>query len=512
MSSRSKQAISTRSIDDILMALNWWGRYQKVQFVLLMLSVLAVVMHSMSVVFIGNFSFIPCIEKMYLYPSIIVGRDAEHRCAEPPGRSMFYGNANPNSNNITDISGYNDSTSVLYNIDTPSSMNGTTTKYGKCKVRTYDSSGRQISSVQCPYGYQYSEPRDRTYGRKTVHILCHTFLFLLAVTTAFSPNFIVFTVVRFFTGAAQQGTALTASVLNIEQLPTAHRALVSQVGIFMHPTSLLSLGLVAYLTREINWRYAQLAMSAFSVYVLVQWWITDESLRWLVANGRTKEAERNIRKAARQNKTDVRKAMKLFNQDTQPIFLNWTKKVDMDQQVDNKDKNEHSDSEPMTGSQKSQKPDQEEDHVGFLKAIRNPTVLKVQIICCLIWFADSASYYGLIMTSTTLVDDLYLGYTVNILVELPAALAYVLLINRFADSASYYGLIMTSTTLVDDLYLGYTVNILVELPAALAYVLLINRIGRLRCIYIFNSIGGISLLTAVGLSTFTAAGEVDTEI
>ena len=46
---------------------------------------------------------------------------------------------------------------------------------------------------------------------------------------------------------------------------------------------------------------------------------------------------------------------------------------------------------------------------------------------------------------------------------------------RFADCATYYGLIMTSTSLVDDLYLGYTVNILVELPAAVTYVLLINR-------------------------------------
>ncbi|KAK3795165.1 hypothetical protein RRG08_028364 [Elysia crispata] len=461
-SSERVVAVSTKSVDDVLLALNWWGRYQKVQFVMLMLPVLACVMHSMSVVFIG--------------------RDAEHRCAAPGSTNHWRGSTNINSTIIISRI-YDNNTDLGYSVD-PSFTNGTVTKYGKCRIRTFDSSGRQISSAKCPQGYQYSEPRDRTFvsewnlvceqetlsdfsqmvmaigmtlgavvfsflsdrfGRKVIYMFCHTILFLVAVATAFTPNFVVFTILRFFTGATQQGTALTTSVLNIEQLPTAHRALPAV------------LGLVAYLTRDINWRYAQLLMSAFSVYVLIQWWITDESLRWLVANGRTRQAEKNIRKAARQNGTDVSRVLKVFRQETQPVLLPQTNKSET-----GFGKTGLSDSEQNEASEKPC-PSEQEKPISFLQAIRHKTVLKVLVICCCIWFADSVSYYGLIMTSTSLVDDLYLGYTVNILVEL---------------------------------------------PAALAYVMLINRIGRLKCIYIFNTIGGLSLLTAVCLSTIPGAESI----
>lgn len=39
---------------------------------------------------------------------------------------------------------------------------------------------------------------------------------------------------------------------------------------------------------------------------------TDESLRWLVANGRVKEAERILRKAAALNGADIKKVLHVF--------------------------------------------------------------------------------------------------------------------------------------------------------------------------------------------------------
>ncbi|GFN79400.1 solute carrier family 22 member 4 [Plakobranchus ocellatus] len=483
-----KRAAKGAAVDDALLALNWWGFYQKLQFLMLMTPVLATVMHSMSVVFIG--------------------RNAEHTCAPPPDlkhkgtfKNQWYGTGNVN-NILTNISqphaGYNTSSSLF---------NHTITSYEKCNVKIRDNTGRLLSSEKCPYGYLYSEPKDWTfvsewdlvcekealsdlsqmvmatgmtvgafvfsslsdrqvdkvhwlevlvYGRKIVYMLVHNLLFFLAIATAFAGDFVTFTTLRFFTGAAQQGVALVSFVLITEQLPTLHRALPSQAGSFLHPTSLLTLGFVAYLTREVSWRYTQLLLSAFSVYVLVQWWIVDESLRWLVANNRTKEAEKLIKKAARQNKVEPKKVLGVFYQESSPAFVPLASKADTD--ICEK-------SEPEMVNSKENHPfekttEQSGEQAGLLEALKNKNVLKVTAICCYMWFADSASYYGLIMTSSSLVDDLYIGYTVNVLVEL---------------------------------------------PAAIAFVLLINRIGRLKCIYIFNTIGGLSLLIAVCLSTIPAA-------
>lgn len=42
------------------------------------------------------------------------------------------------------------------------------------------------------------------FGRKRIHIACHTVLFAIAMATAFVPNFTSFAIMRMLTGAFQQ--------------------------------------------------------------------------------------------------------------------------------------------------------------------------------------------------------------------------------------------------------------------------------------------------------------------
>ncbi|PVD19648.1 hypothetical protein C0Q70_20138 [Pomacea canaliculata] len=70
---------------------------------------------------------------------------------------------------------------------------------------------------------------------------------------------------------------------------------------------------------------------------------------------------------------------------------------------------------------------------------------------------------------------------------------------------TYYGLSMTSVSLADDMYLGFLLTTLVEIPGVAAFYLTIDRWGRRKCCIIYHIIAGVSLLLSVVLSA--VAGE-----
>ncbi|GFN75016.1 organic cation transporter protein [Plakobranchus ocellatus] len=422
-------------MDNVLEQLGWMGCYQKVQFILLMLPVVDTAMHMMSFIFIG--------------------RNFEHKCA------------------VVDIpySTTNDINSTL------------SVMYGQCSV-TVTNLSETIFSSSCKNGYEYSMPQDRSfltewdlvcekdalsevtqtvmavgmmlgsslfmamadkYGRKPVFVGSHICLFGTAVALAFAPGYVVFLGLRFFLGAFQQGVGLISCLMLIELIPTEKRALPTQVGCIFWPFSLLLLGFVCYLCRDLSWRHTELVLAAISVYSLVQWWIIEESLRWLDVNGKTERAERIIRMAAERNGVDSERVLKLYRDDARPLLLKPMTKVE----TDGMNVNGHIDEATLNGSKPP--PPQAQDsgttgdgpdklvestapvpnsELSFSTFLKNRDIFTLIAINCYIWFADSVAYYGLIMTSSTLSDNLYLGYTLNILAELPAGLALLTLINR----------------------------------------------------------------------------------
>ncbi|XP_059159012.1 organic cation transporter protein-like [Physella acuta] len=445
-------------MDEVFLSIGWWGRYQRIQFLMTMLPVLACAVHVMSVVFIG--------------------RAVQHTCS--PLTSL----------NITlEDGGQTTDYDVILN-SRNLSLNVT---YGACSVDVTNGSHVVYSST-CLNGYQYAEPRDRSfvsewdlvcegeslsdvsqtllslgqmagaliftaladvYGRKPTYMITHLLLFAVAVGIAFSPSFIVFAVLRFLIGAFQQGTGLISNVLLLEMLPTQQRALPSQVGSYVWPGSLLVLCLCAYVTKDVSWQYTELLLAGLSIYVLFQWWITDESIRWLLANNKLATAEKILYKATKSNKVDFNKALELMRSgdlrmSTLPTELKVQDSV-RQTQVHDSDRNmpDVSSSEvPVPSAPAS-------EELRFSAFVRNKNIFVITAISCYMWFADSLTYYGLLMTSTSLTDDFYLGFFVNVLVEL---------------------------------------------PAAFAFGVLINRIGRKKCIFIFHVIAGFSLLTSEVLS------------
>ncbi|BFZ14544.1 hypothetical protein BsWGS_17583 [Bradybaena similaris] len=430
-----------RMVDEVLMSLRWWGPYQQVQFLLLMLQILSCGFHAMSFLFLG--------------------KSVEHKCAALANLS------------VPILSG--DIVTEYDVISNHSGLNLTVT-YGACNIQVRNGT-EQLYTTTCVAGYEYAEPIDRSYvsqfdlvcdreafsdfsqtmlalgmmigafmftaladkyGRKATYMASHLLLLVVAVAIAFSPNFTVYVVLRFLLGAVQQGTALISSIMLIEMLPKEKRALPTLVGNFVWVGSLMLLCLVAYLCHDISWRYTELILAASSVYVLFQWWITDESLRWLVTNKRHVDIQRVLKKASRANKVDVQTILALLNPGPglmAPVDGTVTSLLpphvndghppnDSKVTVTNK-----ADESVKTHNNLPDKTSPKEE-MRLMAFIKNKRVLMTTLISCYMWLTASITYYGLLMMSTSLTDSLYLGVFLSVVAELPTAFIYILAIDR----------------------------------------------------------------------------------
>ncbi|RUS76633.1 hypothetical protein EGW08_015609 [Elysia chlorotica] len=308
-------------MDQVMRSLGWMGSYQKVQFVLLMIPVIDIALHALSFLFLG--------------------RVFDHKCAEVDTQNSSFDGDHWIFKNIS-----HDANSTLV------------VTYGKCSV-TVTNQSVEVFSSKCVNGYEYSVPEHRSFvsewdlvcdkgalpevsqtvmaigmmigasfmvtladrvGRKPVYVFCHVMYFITAVATAFAPSYTSLLALRLALGLFQQGHALTSAIMLVELLPTEKRALPSQVGCLVWPSGLLLLGLVCWLCRDLSWRTTQLVLAAASCYSLLQFWLVDESLRWLDVHGKSQKAEHLIKKAAKQNGVDAVSVLRVYKEDTEKLL------------------------------------------------------------------------------------------------------------------------------------------------------------------------------------------------
>ncbi|ESP05326.1 hypothetical protein LOTGIDRAFT_152165 [Lottia gigantea] len=160
--------------------------------------------------------------RRYNYLQILtkLGKSVPHHCAAPPDGTNF----------------------TIDGIDLPPSSNIT---YYQCSIgviHTTDNTSK-LQTLPCIYGMQYTERKyvsfvpefdlvcDRealsdfpqtllilgqalgalilpyfsdTFGRKPVHVLSHSILLVIGISIAFSPNYLVFAILRLLIGAIQR--------------------------------------------------------------------------------------------------------------------------------------------------------------------------------------------------------------------------------------------------------------------------------------------------------------------
>ncbi|KAL5010023.1 hypothetical protein ScPMuIL_012328 [Solemya velum] len=225
------------------------------------------------------------------------------------------------------------------------------------------------------------------FGRKLALCTSISLFFVSSLVTTWSPTFYAFVIFRFLTGLTCLGYWCVAVTLALELVGSSKRKYVGLVIEFFWCFGEMVTVAAAYIFRD--WRDLQLALALPSVFFLTYWCILPESPRWLLLHGRKKEANSIIRKAAKTNG--------IHELD---VFI-----------AENR-------AEGETG-------------VSYWIPLLKSRVLVVRwCIVALNWFTVSLVYYGLTMNVGKLGGDVFLNFTISVLVEFLGYFSCLCLVDR----------------------------------------------------------------------------------
>ncbi|KAG8507824.1 Solute carrier family 22 member 5, partial [Galemys pyrenaicus] len=228
------------------------------------------------------------------------------------------------------------------------------------------------------------------FGRKNVLFVTMGIQTGFSFLQIFSTNFEMFTVLFFIVGMGQISNYVAAFVLGTEILGKSIRIIFSTLGVcIFYALGFMLLPLFAYFIRD--WRMLLLALTVPGVLCAVLWWFIPESPRWLISQGRFKEAEVIIRKAAKIN--GIAAPSTIFD----PSEL---------QDLSSEKPQSHS----------------------ILDLLRTRNIRVVTVMSIILWLTIAVGYFGLSLDTPNLHGDIYVNSFLSAVVEVPAyILAWLLL-------------------------------------------------------------------------------------
>lgn len=162
-----------------------------------------------------------------------------------------------------------------------------------------------------------------------------------------------------------------------------------------------------------NWRYLLLVLYIPAVLGFTYFWIIPESLRWLHTKSRVKEMSKIILAAAKINKKELsNKTLEVLAKEIENI----------DKQKDNK-----------LG------PRQEPPSPSVFVIFKSKKLLFRVANCSFCWLTNTFVYYGLSLNSVTLAGNKYYNFTFSNLIEIPAHLLALFLVNKIGRRWSMCG-------------------------------------------------------------------------
>ncbi|XP_073960317.1 solute carrier family 22 member 1-like isoform X3 [Choristoneura fumiferana] len=233
------------------------------------------------------------------------------------------------------------------------------------------------------------------YGRKIAVGLASIASFVFGMLRAFSPNYTMYVIMHFFEAGFGGGLYPSAYVLIVELVGLKQRVIVSAMCNMAFVVGVVLLAILAWFVD--NWRTYVFILYSPAIIVAFYVWFMNESARWLLSKGRREEAVKILKSAAKINRLDPRK-LELDNLGD-PLLKPENQTVDKMSQ--------------------------------FSKAIRSSIIWKRLLICSFLWMTCSLVYYGLSINSVSLSSNKYLSFMLVTLVEIPAYIVVAIVLDKY---------------------------------------------------------------------------------
>ncbi|CAH0760456.1 unnamed protein product, partial [Diatraea saccharalis] len=195
------------------------------------------------------------------------------------------------------------------------------------------------------------------FGRKITFLISVTSVIVVGFGVPFSPNYTIFTILRFLLGFATAGTMVISFVIIMESVGPKFRELAGCL--FQVPFIIghMTVPLFAYYYR--SWNTYTLALAVPTLIYLGYFFLLTESPRWLISVGRVDEAATIITRAAKMNNLSTTKIK-----------------------------------ESLTLMSETIKNDSNEPKPNYLQLLHSSLRIKT-ICCCFIWLISGVTFFGL---------------------------------------------------------------------------------------------------------------------
>ncbi|XP_061858533.1 solute carrier family 22 member 4 isoform X4 [Colius striatus] len=246
------------------------------------------------------------------------------------------------------------------------------------------------------------------FGRKSILFLTMAVQTGFSFLQIFSINWEMFTVLFLIVGMGQISNYVVAFILGTEILGKSVRIIFSTLGVcIFFAIGYMLLPLFAYFIRD--WRMLLLALTVPGLFCVPLWWIIPESPRWLISQGRYKEAEVIILKAAKINGVPAPDVLFDTTEDSKP---------------------------------------QQQQKAILLDLFRTRNIATITIMSLLLWFFTSVGYFGLSLSTPNWHGDAYINCFLSAVIEVPAYVIAWLFLRFFPRRYSLSGTLLLGGSVV----------------------------------------------------------------
>uniref|UniRef100_A0A672JV50 Solute carrier family 22 member 6 n=1 Tax=Sinocyclocheilus grahami TaxID=75366 RepID=A0A672JV50_SINGR len=261
-----------------------------------------------------------------------------------------------------------------------------------CDNKGLNKAVTSIFFVGVMFGAAFFGGMSDRFGRKPMLLVSCISGMAFALASIFSSSFIMFAVLRFFSGFTITGIAIVSTVLNVEWVDIKHRRLVCIIDSMAWSVGSTSLSLIAFCIRD--WRWLTVAVTSPLLLSTVLWWWVPESARWLIANGKAEKSHYYLHKCAVMNcKEEV--ISKIKPEALSIIVTDGGKK-----------------------------------NYSYLDLVRTPKMRRLALLTGTIWFCVATMTYGISLNITGFGLNMYLTQFVYGAIEIPSKLMVYYLLEK----------------------------------------------------------------------------------